>query len=546
MEAAAPGIRTHVSFRWHMRVGGRLWRLTSAGSRRMEVPLFPQLARRSVPFSPFPLRLRTGDVDITARLPSRRTGFDSRRGHPRIFTCGNGFLADLPFPAPLHSGAATYSPRFTSIVHEAKKLGSNKGDIATHFKCAIGTRGEALDGRAVFSLHCVNLQRQFPQSALALPKSWQAGIPSIGQGIRPCCVMRRRYEGNVEWRKASFLHMTSAEMDVSRSLLCRSQAEEQFGSRISAGLGVSVCADIFLPDWPIIITQLQYCTSVIRSQAPKKHCTKTIPSRNRHLSASRFTNPGSILIDKPFVNKHLLGFTVENVYTRYQQVLCECVNGRGQHIYSYQQVLCECVNGRGQHIYSYQQVLCECVNGRGQHIYSYQQVLCECVNGRGQHIYSYQQVLCDCVNGRGQHIYSYKQVLCECVNGRRQHVLTRTHERAKHSIKPYFCLPGGGTQDARENPSTSSKVQHNSHLLVPQFPYSQAVHVDYWTNFPPLDKRLQFAVEITDVSMEQRRNARAGETGDPRENPLTSDIVWYDSKMRNPGSDPAGNRTRFV
>ncbi|KAJ8888407.1 hypothetical protein PR048_007897 [Dryococelus australis] len=48
------------------------------------------------------------------------------------------------------------------------------------------------------------------------------------------------------------------------------------------------------------------------------------------------------------------------------------------------------------------------------------------------------------------------------------------------------------------------------------------------------------------VSMEQRRNERAGEMGDPRENPLTSGIVRHDSHMRKPGSDPTGNRTRFA
>ncbi|KAJ8880610.1 hypothetical protein PR048_017080 [Dryococelus australis] len=49
-----------------------------------------------------------------------------------------------------------------------------------------------------------------------------------------------------------------------------------------------------------------------------------------------------------------------------------------------------------------------------------------------------------------------------------------------------------------------------------------------------------------EASMEQRRNERAGETGDLRENPPTSGIVRHDSHMRKSGSDPAGNRTRFV
>ncbi|KAJ8891819.1 hypothetical protein PR048_004373 [Dryococelus australis] len=42
------------------------------------------------------------------------------------------------------------------------------------------------------------------------------------------------------------------------------------------------------------------------------------------------------------------------------------------------------------------------------------------------------------------------------------------------------------------------------------------------------------------------RNARAGETGDPRENPLTSGIVRRDSHARKSGSDPAWTRVRFA
>ncbi|KAJ8866676.1 hypothetical protein PR048_032537 [Dryococelus australis] len=41
------------------------------------------------------------------------------------------------------------------------------------------------------------------------------------------------------------------------------------------------------------------------------------------------------------------------------------------------------------------------------------------------------------------------------------------------------------------------------------------------------------------MSMEQRRNERAEETGDPRVNPPTSGIVLYDSHMQNSGIDRA-------
>ncbi|KAJ8877962.1 hypothetical protein PR048_022425 [Dryococelus australis] len=43
-----------------------------------------------------------------------------------------------------------------------------------------------------------------------------------------------------------------------------------------------------------------------------------------------------------------------------------------------------------------------------------------------------------------------------------------------------------------------------------------------------------------EVNMEQRGNAREGETGDLRENPPISDIVLLDTHMRKPGASPPG------
>ncbi|KAJ8890225.1 hypothetical protein PR048_009733 [Dryococelus australis] len=45
----------------------------------------------------------------------------------------------------------------------------------------------------------------------------------------------------------------------------------------------------------------------------------------------------------------------------------------------------------------------------------------------------------------------------------------------------------------------------------------------------------------SEVSMEQRLNARAGETGESRENPLTSCIVWHDSYLQKSGHDSAAS-----
>ncbi|KAJ8891639.1 hypothetical protein PR048_004167 [Dryococelus australis] len=49
-----------------------------------------------------------------------------------------------------------------------------------------------------------------------------------------------------------------------------------------------------------------------------------------------------------------------------------------------------------------------------------------------------------------------------------------------------------------------------------------------------------------EVTMEQRRNARAGDMGDNRENPSASCIGRHDPHMRKSGSNAAGNRTRFA
>ncbi|KAJ8874298.1 hypothetical protein PR048_025144 [Dryococelus australis] len=45
---------------------------------------------------------------------------------------------------------------------------------------------------------------------------------------------------------------------------------------------------------------------------------------------------------------------------------------------------------------------------------------------------------------------------------------------------------------------------------------------------------------VIKVNMERRRSGGAGETGDPREDPLTNGIVRHDSHLRESGS-PAGD-----
>ncbi|KAJ8897437.1 hypothetical protein PR048_002783, partial [Dryococelus australis] len=57
---------------------------------------------------------------------------------------------------------------------------------------------------------------------------------------------------------------------------------------------------------------------------------------------------------------------------------------------------------------------------------------------------------------------------------------------------------------------------------------------------------LKALMRVIEVSMEQRRSERAGETGDTRENPPSSDIVQHNSHVRKSGSDPTGYLTRFA
>ncbi|KAJ8873864.1 hypothetical protein PR048_024700 [Dryococelus australis] len=81
-----------------------------------------------------------GMRDWHTRLPTRRTGFNTRPGH-RIFASGNragrcrwsaGFLGVLPFPPPLHSRALPYSSHFTLINSQDLDVKS-RSNLFTHF-----------------------------------------------------------------------------------------------------------------------------------------------------------------------------------------------------------------------------------------------------------------------------------------------------------------------------------------------------------------------------------------------------------------------------
>ncbi|KAJ8871800.1 hypothetical protein PR048_028140 [Dryococelus australis] len=102
-----------------------------------------------------------------------------------------------------------------------------------------------------------------------------------------------------------------------------------------------------------------------------------------------------------------------------------------------------------------------------------------------------------------------------------------------HLISPSSALK---TSVVKSRPNIS---QLNSILL--NFEYFSAFYVLEMDEENSLSPRRRI-----EVSMEQCRNERAGETGDTRENPPTSVIVRDDSRMRKSGSEPAGDRTRFA
>ncbi|KAJ8871864.1 hypothetical protein PR048_028204 [Dryococelus australis] len=107
--------------------------------------------------------------------------------------------------------------------------------------------------------------------------------------------------------------------------------------------------------------------------------------------------------------------------------------------------------------------------------------------------------------------------------------------------RPYF--PGPRTALTIRNPAGSAQS--------PPFPASFGVdpiflggggHVQR-VEWKKLNGSLHRDFE-SEASVEQRRNARVGETGGLGENPPTSGIVWSDSHMRKYASGPAGNLTR--
>ncbi|KAJ8874167.1 hypothetical protein PR048_025009 [Dryococelus australis] len=90
---------------------------------------------------------------------------------------------------------------------------------------------------------------------------------------------------------------------------------------------------------------------------------------------------------------------------------------------------------------------------------------------------------------------------------------TPTFHYGAASYSPQFILIGSQDLDVKSRPNLSTPLNYFGHALI-------------------CDPRSNVGTQVR------------GETGDPRENPLTSGIVRLDSYVRNSDIDPAGNRTR--
>ncbi|KAJ8876192.1 hypothetical protein PR048_024101 [Dryococelus australis] len=105
----------------------------------------------------------TGGATVAERLarspPTKRTGFNPRPRH-QIFASGNlagrcrwssGFLGDLPFPPPLHSGAAPFTLKSPSSALKTSLLRAAKPK-SLHFTHSCGTRATAIQAAVLRSL----------------------------------------------------------------------------------------------------------------------------------------------------------------------------------------------------------------------------------------------------------------------------------------------------------------------------------------------------------------------------------------------------------
>ncbi|KAJ8898324.1 hypothetical protein PR048_003684 [Dryococelus australis] len=118
--------------------------------------------------------------------------------------------------------------------------------------------------------------------------------------------------------------------------------------------------------------------------------------------------------------------------------------------------------------------------------------------------------------------------------------------RPRFFVPPLSLRAFGG--DSLLNFLRAQEGAHNqlrsTRTLVRNTPHTECVwklNVMYSTDDNlKIKKKYCESMRVIEASMQQRRNERAGETGDTRENSPTSGIVRHDSHVRKSGGDPAG------
>ncbi|KAJ8871333.1 hypothetical protein PR048_027650 [Dryococelus australis] len=115
-------------------------------------------------------KCRWGRGGVVVRLSTSHLG-----GPGSIFACGNragrcrwsaGFLRDIPFLPPLHSGAASYSPRFT-LIDSQDLVAKRRPNLSTYAKVTEANVVEFLQRRSALSRVALSSGRLMPTQATA-------------------------------------------------------------------------------------------------------------------------------------------------------------------------------------------------------------------------------------------------------------------------------------------------------------------------------------------------------------------------------------------
>ncbi|KAJ8893902.1 hypothetical protein PR048_006503 [Dryococelus australis] len=133
-----------------------------------------------------------------ARLPPRRTGFNPRPGQSQIFASGNsagrrhwsaGFLGDLPFPPPLNSSATPFSPHFT-VIGSQDLFVKSRSNLSTQLNSALCT--EKLQKQRAGELPPCE-----PRTAAAHARKMAAHARNMSERCWPYALATRQPIGNL-------------------------------------------------------------------------------------------------------------------------------------------------------------------------------------------------------------------------------------------------------------------------------------------------------------------------------------------------------------